>query len=410
MKKIIILTTFILLITVRCTIAQIAGPTVETTKLSENLYKFFTYIDLNRSVNIYALIGNDGTILIDAGFDNAAEQINDELKKITNKPVRWIINTHYDDDHTLANASFGKGATVIAHQSSRDILERYAGFPKEALPNLTFTDSLKIYVNGEEIDMHYSPGHTMTDIIVEFKKAGIVFVGDLIFAESFPFIHSGGNTVLLEKTLNQILTKYDDKTRFLPGHGPEMNKKEVSAYFEMFKQTKKLVIHAIKQGIDPEKAKEQKLFKDWESWNSKIFPGLNADGWIDNLYAVLDESKSLSACTLLKKQMENGGLKAMLTKYKELKQNKGKKYFFFEREINNWGYTLLGENKMNAAIEVFKINTEMFPNSSNAFDSLAEAYMNSGNKELAIKNYEKSLELNPQNTNALEQLKKLGKK
>jgi tetratricopeptide (TPR) repeat protein len=105
--------------------------------------------------------------------------------------------------------------------------------------------------------------------------------------------------------------------------------------------------------------------------------------------------------------MESGGIDAMLAKYKELKQNKGKKYFFFEREINTWGYALLGENKLNEAIEVFKINTEMFPNSSNVYDSLAEAYMNAGNKQLTIKNYEKSLELNPQNTNAFEQLNKL---
>lgn len=81
--------------------------------------------------------------------------------------------------------------------------------------------------------------------------------------------------------------------------------------------------------------------------------------------------------------------------------------FIKEDEINTFGYQYMEKNKTKEAIELFTLNSIAFPNSANAFDSLAEAYMLSGNKELAIKNYEKSLELNPQNTNAVEQLKKL---
>lgn len=78
-----------------------------------------------------------------------------------------------------------------------------------------------------------------------------------------------------------------------------------------------------------------------------------------------------------------------------------------ERYLNSLGYSLLGEDQIASAIKIFIKNTKLYPQSSNVYDSLAEAYMISGNKELAIKNYEKSLELNPQNTNAVEQLKKL---
>ena len=84
-----------------------------------------------------------------------------------------------------------------------------------------------------------------------------------------------------------------------------------------------------------------------------------------------------------------------------------KKNLMDETGINLLGYRLLGEKKQLIALSIFKFNTEKYTNSANAYDSLAEAYLNSGNKELAIKNYEKSLELNPQNTNAVEQLKKL---
>ena len=81
-----------------------------------------------------------------------------------------------------------------------------------------------------------------------------------------------------------------------------------------------------------------------------------------------------------------------------------------ETDINMLGYKFLGEQKNQMAISIFKFNTEKYPESANVWDSLAEAYMNAGNDELAIKNYEKALELNPQNTNAVELLKKLKEK
>ncbi len=176
----------------------------------------------------------------------------------------------------------------------------------------------------------------------------------------------------------------------------------------MMIQTKKIVLKAIQEGKSPVEAKNENILKDWRKWDSKIFPTLlHADSWIDNLYAVLDESKALSAFHILRNEYEKNGLDALRTKYQEITKLKKRKPFFIETDFNNWGYALVAAQKLSDAIEVFIINTEMFPDSWNAFDSLGETYMTIGNKELAIKNYEKSLKLNPQNTNAVEQLKKL---
>ena len=82
-------------------------------------------------------------------------------------------------------------------------------------------------------------------------------------------------------------------------------------------------------------------------------------------------------------------------------------YFVSENEMNSMGYRLLGENKVEEAIEVLRINTEVFPDSWNVWDSLGEAYMVNGAKELAIESYERSLELNPGNQNAHRMLSKL---
>lgn len=101
------------------------------------------------------------------------------------------------------------------------------------------------------------------------------------------------------------------------------------------------------------------------------------------------------------------GVDAVLEQYRELKRTQTNNYDFSEPLLNRLGYDLLRTQKVKEAIEIFKLNVEMFPQSANAYDSLGEAYMMNGDKELAIKNYEKSLELNPQNTKAVDTLKKL---
>ncbi len=110
---------------------------------------------------------------------------------------------------------------------------------------------------------------------------------------------------------------------------------------------------------------------------------------------------------VIAKTIEQKGIDAAISQYRELKRTQFAEYDFRERELNGLGYNMLGSKKLKEAIEIFKLNVETFPQSSNVYDSLGEAYMVNGNKELAIKNYEKSLELNPQNTNAIDMLKKL---
>jgi CubicO group peptidase (beta-lactamase class C family) len=105
------------------------------------------------------------------------------------------------------------------------------------------------------------------------------------------------------------------------------------------------------------------------------------------------------------------GVEAAVEKYRGLKKAKSKEYIFQARELNRLGYYLLHDKKrIEDAIAIFKFNIEMYPKYFNAYDSLAEAYMVKGDKDLAIKNYAKSLELNPKNINAIEKLNELVKK
>ena len=121
-----------------------------------------------------------------------------------------------------------------------------------------------------------------------------------------------------------------------------------------------------------------------------------------------DMPKKSIAETLYKKIIKSD-VSTAIKQYYHLKKNEFEIYDFGERELNNLGYQLLGAKKIKAAIEIFKLNVEAYPDAYNTYDSLAEAYQKDTNKQLAIKNFEKSLELNPKNTNARIRLKRLKK-
>jgi dienelactone hydrolase len=118
--------------------------------------------------------------------------------------------------------------------------------------------------------------------------------------------------------------------------------------------------------------------------------------------------RQLSITQPLARTIRENGIEAAIKQYYDLKKSQPSYYDFSEPELNELGYALMAEKKMKAAIEVFKLNVAAYAQGFNTYDSLGEAYMNDGQTDLAIKNYKKSLELNPQNTNAVEMLKKLG--
>jgi dienelactone hydrolase len=112
----------------------------------------------------------------------------------------------------------------------------------------------------------------------------------------------------------------------------------------------------------------------------------------------------------LRKTIRERGAEAAVSQYRELRKTQAHRYDFGELELNALGYELLFTNRVKEALEIFKLNVEMFPQAFNTYDSLGEAYAAAGDREQAVRNYKKSLELNPQNTNATEALKRLEQK
>lgn len=120
--------------------------------------------------------------------------------------------------------------------------------------------------------------------------------------------------------------------------------------------------------------------------------------------------RSASISSPLRRTIRERGIEAAISQYRELRKTQPNRYDFGELELNALGYELLFTGRVKEALEIFKLNVEMFPQAFNTYDSLGEAYLAAGEREQAIRNYKRSLELNPQNTNAAEVLKRLGQK
>lgn len=125
------------------------------------------------------------------------------------------------------------------------------------------------------------------------------------------------------------------------------------------------------------------------------------------LYGQQYDLPKMSIASVLFETVNENGIDAAVAKYRDLKAKQSATYDFAEPELNSLGYRLMQTGKVKEAIEIFKLNVEAYPQGANTYDSLAEAYMNNNERDLAIKNYKKSIELNPKNTNAVERLKKL---
>jgi len=155
--------------------------------------------------NIGASVGDDGIVIVDDEFLPLADKIEAALKGITDKPVKFVLNTHWHGDHTGGNPHFGEKAPIIAQENVRKRLAeggktRFGEVPpapKAALPVITFEDKVSVHLNGEDIRaIHFPHGHTDGDSVIFFTQSNVVHMGDDFFnGGMFPFIDldSGGS-------------------------------------------------------------------------------------------------------------------------------------------------------------------------------------------------------------------------
>ncbi len=224
--------------------------------------------------NIGVSVGDDGIVIVDDQFAPLAPKIKEALKAITDKPIKFIINTHYHGDHTGGNEVFGREGTIVAHDNVRKRLEsgtkvRGNATPpaaKIALPVVTFNDRATIHVNGEDIRLIHLPhGHTDGDAMVVFSKSNVVHMGDDFFNGTFPFIdrENGGSMKGLIADLDAVLATMDKDAKVIPGHGPLADKPVLEGFRDALKGTVAIMNEAIQRGKTLEEVKSEKTLVAW---------------------------------------------------------------------------------------------------------------------------------------------------
>lgn len=275
---------------------------IKVTKVSGNIYMLE-----GAGGNIAASVGEDGIVIVDDQFAPLAEKIQAALKNlgITDKSVRFVINTHYHGDHTGGNAPFSTaGSMVIAQDNVRKRMETGGSAgnggsikmdvppaAKAALPIITFERDVTVHLNGEDIRaLHFPAGHTDGDAIIFFPKNNVVHMGDDFVRYGFPFIDvvSGGSVQGMIAAMERVSTQLPNDVKVIPGHGAISNLDDVREFVKMLKETSAAVQKAIDGHKTVEEMKQEKILEPWKKWSGDF---LDADKFIETLYNSLTETK-----------------------------------------------------------------------------------------------------------------------
>ncbi|MDO5979441.1 MBL fold metallo-hydrolase [Flavivirga spongiicola] len=216
--------------------------TIETTKLTDHVYML-----IGSGGNIGVSVGEDGVFVIDNQFAPLTPKILEAIKKLSDKPVKIVMNTHHHGDHTGGNENLGKlGATIMAHDNVRKRLK--AKSPKEALPIITFNDKLHIQMNGEQVAIfHIENAHTDGDAMLYFTESNVLHTGDTYFNGRYPYIdlNSGGSVNGYINAVKAGLMLIDEDTKIIPGHGHLSTKTEYETFLKMLETIKSNVLKDI---------------------------------------------------------------------------------------------------------------------------------------------------------------------
>ena len=276
-----------------------------------------------RGGNVGFYVGPDAVFVIDSQFENIAPGIVEQIKKVTDKPIKYLLNTHHHPDHVGGNPVFRPFSLIVAHDKVRErmlaspaqILKEYpeklaqaqkdgkqdaAKYYAEqiewarkvkveeiAAPTMTFDSELRLVLGEETIEIwHTPPAHTDGDSVVYFRKAKVLHGGDLIWNHVIPFIdvEGGGSAKGYLTALDKVIPKVAPDTRVIPGHGTVMDLAGLKAFRQYIADVLELAAAAKRKKVSREAflaAADLPQYHDYSGY---------ADRFKDNCAAAYDEA------------------------------------------------------------------------------------------------------------------------
>ncbi len=264
---------------------------IKTVKAARNIYML-----LGSGGNIGVCTGDDGVFLVDDQFAPLTKKIKAAIGEISDKDIRFVVNTHWHFDHVGGNGNMGEtGAVIVAHENVRNRMstdqfieffqKKIPASSKVALPIITFVRDITFHLNEEEIHVfHVNNAHTDGDAIVYFRNSNVIHTGDVYFAGIYPFIdtssHGSVNGVI--NAAKNVLSIINDDTKVIPGHGPLSNKAELTGYVDMLISLRDKVSKHISEGKTLKEIQASKTTQEFdEKWGHGF---LTPDQFVQILY------------------------------------------------------------------------------------------------------------------------------
>ena len=247
---------------------------IRTERLAEGVYVLF-----GQGGNIGLAIGADAVFVVDDQFAPLTARILSTIATLTDRPVRFVVNTHWHFDHTGGNENMGKaGALLVAHDnvrrrmSTRQFIEfikrEELPAPSGALPVVTFNDAVSFHINGDEVSaIHMPAAHTDGDAVVYFRRANVVHMGDMFTRYGYPLVDlsSGGSLSGLIRGVDRVLGLIDADTKVIPGHGAVADRAALHSYRDMLVTVRDRVRRRVREGATLEQILASKPTADLDA-------------------------------------------------------------------------------------------------------------------------------------------------
>ena len=263
----------ILLASINSLSAQDKPVEFTTFQLSDTVYML-----KGRGGNVGISTGEDGLYIIDDQLKPITSQLLQAIRKISDKPIRIVLNTHYHADHVGGNETIGDaGAVIISHDNIRKRMttEQVSIFmknttppyPESALPIVTFNDRLSLHMNGETATAyHIANGHTDGDSIIHFPISNVIHMGDMFFNGLYPYVDldAGGSIQGMVEAADLALSLADESTRIIPGHGPLAMTEDLKSYRDYLIQAGANVQELIDQNMELQQIIAARPTSEWD--------------------------------------------------------------------------------------------------------------------------------------------------
>jgi cyclase len=382
-------------------------PVWKVSRLNGHIYELTTdgggYV-----VKVIASVGDDGVLIVDSGQQRTAQALKQALASLQDAPPAVIINTHSHIEHTGGNILLGKGALIIGHENLGPRLRSgnflFDEFPDEALPWITFSDSLKIRFNGDEIRLVAFPGaHDNSDIIVWFTQSKIACVGALCNGRHFPSVDGQtGDVLKYAETAGRVIDLLPEEVTVIPGHGEDCSVADFRAFHDMLVKTTEIVRTGLAEGKDAAALASEDALRDWTSYECSY---VDKAAWIEYLAEGLSRPSSPAPRqkTLFEPiyyAIKEGGADAAVRRYDELKAGSRTEYKFDEETLVGIAYKLYSNERYPEAVRFFELSAAEYPKGdylTTCLNYIGNAYRRMGERALAEKSYRRTLGVDPGN-------------